>query len=200
MQIPIFPLGTVLFPGGRLPLRIFETRYMDMVRSCMRNGTPFGVCRITAGNEVGKPADHEAVGCQARIIDWDMKDVGVLRITVLGSERFRVLERTIAADGLISASVQMIGDDPLEPVPQQYDACAALLRNVIADIERQTPEPENRPIAAPYRFDSSAWVGNRLCELLSIPTAAKQKLMELEEPQVRLSLIDQYLKQQKVIG
>lgn len=199
MNIPIFPLGTVLFPGGRLPLRVFETRYMDMVRNCMRNGTPFGICRITAGNEVGKPADHESVGCLARISDWDMKDIGVLRITVIGSERFKVQQRTIAADGLINASIDLIADDPLEPVPEQYAGCAALLKQVVADIEQKTTQAEERPITPPYRFDSSAWVGNRLCELLSIPASAKQKLMELDEPAVRLSLIDQYLKQRQVI-
>jgi uncharacterized protein len=200
MQVPIFPLSTVLFPGGRLPLRVFEVRYMDMVRACMRTGTPFGICRITAGNEVGKPADHEAVGCVARISDWDMKDIGVLRITVLGNERFRVLERTIAADGLITGSVQMLADDPLEPVPEQYSACTALLKQVLADIEEKITEHDQRPIVPPYRFDSSAWVGNRLAELLSISANAKQKLMELDDPAVRLSLIDQFLKQSKVIS
>ena len=173
---------------------------MDMVRACMRTGTSFGICRITAGNEVGKPADHEAVGCVARISDWDMKDIGVLRITVLGSERFRVLERTIAADGLITASIQTLVDDPFEPVPDQYSACTSLLKQVIADIEEKIADQDQRPIAAPYRFDSSAWVGNRLAELLSIPATAKQKLMELDEPAVRLSLIDQFLKQSKVIS
>lgn len=198
-KLPIFPLGTVLFPGGRLPLRVFEARYMDMVRDCMKDSTPFGICRITEGHEVGQPAEHEAVGCLARIADWDMAQIGVLQIVVLGDRRFRVLNRTIEANGSISAEVSLIEDDPLVAVPASMNASVGLLRKILIDLEAKHPSTEERLIATPYQFDSCAWVANRLCELLYIPMTAKQKLMELEDPIARLSLVQQFLEQRKVL-
>lgn len=198
-RIPIFPLGTVLFPGGRLPLRVFEARYMDMVRNCMRDGSAFGICRITQGQEVGKAAEHEAIGCLARIIDWDMAQAGVLQIRVVGDRRFRVLERQVETDGLVTATIDYLEDDPIVPVPQALSDCAGLLRRIIEDLERRQADAEQRPVVPPYQFDSCAWVGNRLCELLPLSTAARQKLMELDDPGVRLSLVRQFLEQRKVL-
>jgi uncharacterized protein len=198
-HLPIFPLGTVLFPGGRLPLRVFETRYMDMVRSCMRDSSAFGVCRITEGGEVGQPAQHETIGCLARIADWDMTQPGVLQIRVLGDRRFRIVERSVQKDGLISAHVVLIADDALLPVPKELDPCASLLRKILIDLESKEANADERLIASPYEFDSCAWVSNRLCELLYIPISAKQKLMALDDPIARLTLVHQFLQQRKVI-
>lgn len=172
---------------------------MDMVRACMREGSAFGVCRITQGQEVGLAADHEAVGCLARITDWDMAQPGVLQIRVLGDRRFRVQERRIEGNGLVTAVVEHIADDPIVPVPDAHKACAGLLRRIIEDIESKQGDAEQRPIASPYQFDSCGWVANRLCEILPVPVAARQKLMELEDPTVRLSLISQFLEQRKVL-
>lgn len=180
-------------------MRVFEARYMDMVRGCLRSGTPFGVCRIIEGSEVGKPARHEAVGCLARISDWDMAQVGVLQIVAHGEQRFRVIERQVQADGLVTAQIEAIDDDPPEDVPPEYAACADLLRGIVDDLAKRIPEPGEHPIAEPYEFESCTWVSNRLCELLPIPVAARQKLMELPDSRARLSLVHQFLVQRKVL-
>ena len=198
-RLPIFPLGTVLFPGGRLPLRIFEARYMDMVRNCMRDSAPFGVCRITRGGEVGEPAEHERIGCLGRIADWDMAQPGVLQIMLLGDRRFQINDERIEKDGLITARVELINDDALFAVPDEFRESAELLRKILIDLESRSDESEHNPVASPYQFDSCAWVANRLCELLPIPIGAKQKLMELNDPASRLSLVQQFLQQRKVL-
>ncbi len=180
-------------------MRVFETRYMDMVRSCMRDSSAFGVCRITEGGEVGQPAQHEPIGCLARIADWDMTQPGVLQIRVLGDRRFRIVERSVQKDGLISAHVVLIADDALLPVPKDLDPCASLLRKILIDLESKEANADERLIASPYQFDSCAWVSNRLCELLYIPISAKQKLMALDDPVARLTLVHQFLQQRKVI-
>src|SRR6185503_19392245 len=105
-HIPLFPLNTVLFPGGVLPLRVFEARYLDMTRDCMKSGTPFGVCLIHEGSEVGAPAVPRSVGCTATITDWDMQQLGVLNLRTRGERRFRILSSGANKQGLISAEVQ----------------------------------------------------------------------------------------------
>jgi Lon protease-like protein len=198
-ELAIFPLGTVLFPGGVLPLRVFEARYLDLVRECTAADAPFGVCLITEGSEVGEAARHEAVGCTAHIVDFDMKDTGVLELRTVGGQRFRVLERRVGKDRLIRADVEMIDADDPAAVPEAFAACASLLRRLVDDLVAREPDPMRQMIAAPYAFDSAAWVGNRLCEFLPIPPRARQKLMELEDAPTRLSLIHQYLQQHRVI-
>ncbi len=198
-DIPIFPLGTVLFPGGVLPLRVFEARYMDMVRDCMQRQAPFGVCLITRGREVGEAADHEDIGCLASIVEWDMEQLGLLQLRTQGTQRFRVLERRVARNGLVSADVQPIADDPLILLPQDYAGCGQLARKLVEDLEQRADESGHTMVAKPYQFDSVAWVANRLCEFLPIPMKARQKLMELEEPLVRLSLVHQFLQQRHAI-
>jgi Lon protease-like protein len=111
MQIPIFPLNTVLFPGGVLPLRVFEARYMDMTRECMRKGAPFGVCLIREGREVGAAAVPHTIGCLANIADWDMQQLGLLQLRTLGGSRFRILSQQIAGNGLITAEVELLADE-----------------------------------------------------------------------------------------
>src|SRR5258706_15580178 len=105
-NLPLFPLNPVLFPGGRLPLRIFEQRYMEMAKACLRDGSPFGVCLIREGAEVGAPATPVDIGCLARIAEWDMEQLGVLQVVARGERRFRVLERRAQADGLLRASIE----------------------------------------------------------------------------------------------
>ncbi len=111
-DVAIFPLSTVLFPGGVLPLRVFEARYMDMVRDCMHRELPFGVCQITRGAEVGEAAEHEPVGCLAHIRGWDMEQLGVLQLRTVGGSRFRRPDRRVARSGLIHATLDPIAEDP----------------------------------------------------------------------------------------
>ena len=197
--LPLFPLGTVLFPGGVLPLRIFETRYMDMVRECMSQDRPFGVCLITRGNEVGTPADHESIGCTARIDDWDMTEPGVLQLRTVGGSRFRIVERSIQRDGLIRVRTEPIADDAMLPVPEDFSACAALVERVIADVSQREPDPRLRPLAEPYQTESAGWVANRLAELLPLAMPSRQHLMALEDPLGRLALIAELLRREQVI-
>jgi Lon protease-like protein len=182
----------VLFPGGLLPLRIFEQRYMDMTKDCLRDELPFGVCLIRSGEEVGEPATPENVGCLARIVQWDMQQLGLLQITARGEGRFRILERWALANGLTRARVEPIPADSDAPLPDEFLGCARLLRLVIE-------EHGARTIEAPFRFDSSSWVSARLCEILPVPLAAKQKLMELADSRERLEILQKFLAQHGLV-
>jgi Lon protease-like protein len=205
MQIPLFPLNTVLFPGGVLPLRVFEARYMDMVRRCMKNDSPFGVVLITKGGEVGAPARTEAVGTLANIATWDMPQLGLLHLRVIGGERFRIEASETQPDGLRTARIERVAPDEDLPLAEQYLPCADLLRRVIDDAaDRRTDDggadPVNSPpFEPPYRFDSSVWVGNRLCEFLPVPLRAKQKLLQLQDAVSRLEVVRRYLEQHGVL-
>jgi Lon protease-like protein len=198
-DLPIFSLNTVLFPGGVLPLRIFEARYMDMVRGCMTRELPFGVCLITSGNEVGEAAEHEAVGCTARIVDWDMPQLGLLHVRAVGEQRFRILKRRVQSDGLVRADAEELEADPSAPIPAELAECANLLRRIVEELVEREDDPMKRMIAPPYDFESASWVSNRLCEFVPISTKARQGLMELDDPVTRLSLVHQYLQQHQVL-
>ena len=198
-DLAIFPLNTVLFPGGVLPLRVFEARYMDMVRECMASDREFGVCLITRGNEVGEAASHEDVGCTARIAGWDMEQLGLLNIRAIGGRRFRIVSRRVQKDGLIRADAEPLEPDADCEVPERFAQCAGLARRLADDLAAREPDPSKRLIEEPFRFDSAAWVSNRLCEFLPIPVRARQKLMELDDALARLSVVDRYLRDQKVI-
>ena len=197
--LAIFPLSTILFPGGVLPLRVFETRYMDMVRECMKTERPFGICQITRGNEAGLPAEHESVGCLARITQWDMEQLGLLHLRVAGVGRFVILERQVEKSGLIRATAELLDDDPELVIPQDLICCRDLVKRLVAQLEREEPREEFRLVAKPYRYDSASWISNRLCEFLPIPPKAKQKLMELDEPLTRLYLVKQFLEKEKIL-
>lgn len=192
-RIPLFPLNAVLFPGGALPLRIFEARYMDMVRACMKSGEPFGVCLIREGREVGDAATPEDLGCAARIDEWDMPQLGVLNVVTRGGERFRILERTVESNGLTRALVEWLDPEEDHPVPDQYQECVRLLQ-AIANDERFAR------LAADARYDSASWVGYRLTEVLPIPLRIKQRLLALEGSVERLLILHDFLKQRGLIG
>jgi Lon protease-like protein len=172
-DLPLFPLGTVLFPGGLLPLRVFEQRYLEMAKACLRDNAPFGVCLIREGAEVGVPATPEAVGCLAHIVQWDMPQLGLLQIVAQGAERFRILERRLQGDGLARANVELLPQEADAPVPGHLGACRLLLERIAA-------EHGERIFAQPLRFESSAWVGARLAEVLPLPGPVKQQLLELD--------------------
>jgi Lon protease-like protein len=197
--LPLFPLNTVLFPGGLLSLKIFEARYLDMVAACLRERTPFGVVALTRGHEVrqaGETQHFEAVGCLADLIDCDSPGTGILHIRCRGSHRFRLARPQQASDGLWEAQAECLPDDPaMAPTPAQAETVAALQRAVSA-LEAQG----SLPFLPPMRWDDAAWVANRWCELLPIPLAARQSLMELADPTARLELVRQYLRQHQVIA
>ena len=185
-DVPLFPLGTVLFPGGLLPLKIFEQRYLEMAKGCLRAGTPFGVCLIREGSEVGTPATHATLGCLARITQWDMQQLGLLQLVAQGGERFRVLERRIRADGLIIADIEILEERPDAPLPEKFRPCRQLLERIVA-------EHGERLFARPFLLDSSTWVGARLAEVLPLPAAVRQKLLELDDSLQRLEILQRLL-------
>lgn len=201
--LPLFPLHTVLFPGGILPLKVFETRYIDMVRECMKTGEPFGVVLIKSGQEVGGAAEPESVGCLAHITQWDMEDLGVLMLRTQGGERFRILETRVSPDERLEARVEMIPADIQAPVSDMHVACAKALKKVVEAIHAKGQNEQGKdyasPFASPLQLDQSGWVANRWCEILPISLKARQKLMELEDAQSRLSVIYQYLQQHKIL-
>jgi Lon protease-like protein len=215
MRVALFPLSTVLFPQGVLPLRVFEARYLDMVRDCMRADAPFGVCLITdrRASEVSRTTALADVGCLARIDAWDMKQLGMLHIRAIGQDRFRLLATEVQADGLVMGEIESIEPDDDAPVPLEHRACVDLLSRILDDLRSQLEERRlaeegteanevlsQMPFAQPYDFDSSAWVSNRLCEVLPVPLKAKQKLMELRDAPTRLQIVHTYLKQHAVLA
>jgi Lon protease-like protein len=185
-EIPLFPLNAVLFPGGRLPLRIFEQRYMEMAKACLRERSPFGVCLIREGREVGAPATPVDVGCLARIGAWDMPQLGVLHITALGERRFRLSGRRVQADGLALGCVELLAPDIDAPVPESCAACVRLLERVI--------EQQASLFEPPQRLDSASWVSSRLAELLPLPLPAKQELLELDDARERIERLNALLR------
>jgi len=185
-SIPIFPLNTVLYPGSQLPLKIFEQRYLEMAKSCLRASTPFGVCLIREGSEVGAPATHENLGCLARIAQWDMQQLGLLQLVAQGGERFRVRATRIRNDGLILADIEILAEEADTPIAEKFRACRQLLERIVA-------EHGERLFARPFQLDSSAWVAARLAEILPLPTAARQKLLELDDSRKRLEIIQRLL-------
>jgi len=192
-DVPIFPLGTVLFPGGLLPLRVFETRYMDMTRECMKEQKPFGVCLIKSGREVGEAAVPEEIGCLAHIQEWDMRELGVLSLRTQGGQRFRILEREVTGQGLVRANVELIEPEPAAALPAEFAACANLLELVVADKSAAV-------FAEPHRFDDATWVGYRLTEILPVPMAAKQRLLELDDSVLRLQILYRFLEQRGLLA
>jgi uncharacterized protein len=180
-DLPLFPLQTVLFPGGRLPLRIFEQRYLEMAKACLRDGTAFGVCLIREGSEVGEPALPEDVGCSARIVEWDMPQLGVLQVVARGERRFRIRSRRVQPDGLARAAAEFLAEETDAPL-DAADLCARVLRRIV----------EAAPaglVDSPQRYDSSAWVSARLAELLPLSGASKQRMLEMDDARARVEIL-----------
>ena len=177
--IALFPLHTVLFPGGPLPLRIFEKRYTDMVRRCMRTQEPFGVVMIQEGDEAGVVATTATVGCTARIVDFHTLHDGLLGISCVGERKFRVLRVWRADDGLNMGEVTWLPIEPELPVPADCERLASTLRRALEELAEHY---EN----VARKFDDAAWIGARIAELLPIELADKQALLELDDPIERL--------------
>ena len=195
-ELPIFPLNTVLFPGGPLHLRIFEQRYLQMITQCMKSESPFGVCLIADGREAGKPAVPHAIGVKAHLLDWDMEQLGLLHIRARGGERFRILTSHTEPGGLIRAQVERILPELRLPPPESMNDLVGALRGLVTKaIEKAGSEI----VPEPHEFYDASWVGCRLCELLPLPLPAKQGLLELDEPLVRLEIIKQYLQQRGML-
>lgn len=192
LSIPVFPLNTVLFPGAVLPLRIFEVRYIDMAKDCLKSATPFGVCLIREGAEVGAPALPEPIGCLARIGECDVEELGVLKVRAQGEERFRILSSATTRQGLIVGEVEPLAAEPsLSGIAGQAE-CADFLRKAIAGIGPQR-------FIEPFAFDDASWVGFRLAEILPLRIDVKQKLLEITDASLRLAVLHKFLRRQRLI-
>lgn len=192
MEIPLFPLNAVLFPDGQLSLRVFEQRYMEMVTHALRDGTNFGICLITTGQEVGQPTVPQEIGTIAQISEWDMQQLGVLNIKVRGVQRFRILERRIEANGLQVADIEPLPNEPAQQLPAKLARLQPLMRVILADAGDAVP--------LPHALNDVVWLGNRYAELLPISLMAKQKLMELDDSLLRAETIYQYLEQKGLLS
>lgn len=181
IEMPLFPLASVLFPGGRLQLRIFEPRYLDLVRECTRHDTGFGVCLILDGKEVGEPALPAAIGTIARIGDFHRGDDGLLAIVAEGGARFRVARSRARADGLLRGDVEIWAHEPEQPVPVEFALLQTILERLI---ETMAPHWRAAPRSA---YDDASWLGFRLAELLPLDASEQQRMLELQDPLRRLA-------------
>jgi len=179
VEIPLFPLGTLIFPGGPLPLRIFETRYIDLVRRCMREDSGFGVVMIREGAEAGGPAETFDVGTYARIVDFSQQPDGLLGIQAQGERRFRILERRQARDGLNLASVEWLPPEAIVPLPAEFAELGPAVEGALTQLGEPYASLERR-------LDDAAWVSGRLAEILPLPAGHKQHVLELDDPVERL--------------
>ena len=181
LDLPLFPLGTVLYPGGQLPLRIFERRYLDMIRECARTGSSFGVCLILDGQEAGAPALPAAIGTLARIVDFHNREDGLLGILAEGDERFRVVRTRVRSDGLVRGDVEPWPAEPTHNVPVEFALLQVILERLI---ENMAPQWRHAPRDL---YDDASWLGFRLSELLPLQVDEQQRLLEITDPIQRLA-------------
>ncbi len=204
-SLPLFPLETVLFPGGSLALRIFEVRYLDMIGKCHKTGSPFGVVALTQGAEVRK-ADagaatgdgfalelFHAVGTLARITEFTVPQPGLMVVRCTGMQRFRMTHQERLKHGLWVANVTPLANDLAVKIPADLQVVAVALDNLINTLRTRGAPLAQMPVQAPYQLDDCGWVANRWCELLPMPLAQRQRLMELDNPLLRLELVNDLL-------
>jgi Lon protease-like protein len=197
VELPLFPLDTVLFPDGLLPLRIFEVRYLDMVRRCQQSQTPFGVVSLTHGAQVlqaGAPEEgFHRVGTLARLIDVQNPQPGLLQIRCQGEQRFTVHRSEKLKHGLWVADAELMPGDAQVAIPEDLQGPVRMLRRLLQQLEDQGVPADQRPMLPPFQFDDCGWVANRWCEMLPLAPDMRQQLMTLDNPLVRLELVNDLL-------
>jgi Lon protease-like protein len=195
-SLPLFPLKTVLFPGGLLPLKVFEQRYIDMTKECLAQNRPFGVCLITQGEEVatapGSTPEIASIGTLARIGDWDMPQLGILHVSTRGETRFQVRKHATQPNGLVVGEVTPMDAEPARPLADEHQPLAKLLELIASRVG-----PQNFP--AEHAYADASWVGYRLAELLPLPLHIKQSMLEINDAEVRLRVLSKFLAQQGLI-
>jgi Lon protease-like protein len=193
----MFPLGAVLFPGGVMPLRIFEVRYLDMIGKCHKAGAPFGVVALTQGAEVRRPGGgaeaFHSVGTLATITALETPQPGLMTIRCHGEQRFRIARSEQLKHGLWIADVQGLQDDLPIPVPDDLKQAAQALERLLESLQARQTLDSAPPFEMPMKLDDCGWLANRWCEILPVPLELKQRLMQLDNPLVRLELVSDIL-------
>jgi Lon protease-like protein len=188
-KLPLFLLNTLVFPGGRLPLRAFEQRYLDMVKQAIADSTPFGICAIREGSEVGAPAIPYTIGTRVIITDWDMPQTGILHIDTQAQERFIIRNLQAEPNGLLIGTVESVSVEPATAIPDELLLAAEILRQIVNEYG-----DANFPV--PQDFDDAVWVGYRLSEVLPLKLSTKQSLLEMNDSVERLRILSEILKKQ----
>jgi Lon protease-like protein len=186
-EVALFPLHTVLFPEGPLALRVFEPRYLDLVSECLRHEQPFGVCLIQSGQEAGQAASPHLTGTFARIVDWQRGDDGLLSISARGEQRFHVQDMRVEQNQLLRGTVQRLAPEPAAALPAEYHYMKEVLDQLYTHASELYANLPKRP-------DDASWVGYRLAEALSLPLVRRQYFLELEDPLLRLTQLDEILR------
>jgi Lon protease-like protein len=202
-SLPLFPLSAVLFPDGLLSLRVFEVRYLDMMSKCRKAGAPFGVVSLTQGHEVRQPGSTEAfsrVGTLANIHEFEQPQPGLMLVRATGAQRFRITSSDQLKHGLWVADVERLPADMAVPIPDDLKPTADALQRLIQSLQLKPGQMGQTPLMPPWKLDDCGWVSNRWCELLPLPVALKQRLMELDNPLVRLELVSDVLTRTGIMG
>ncbi len=187
--LPLFPLNTVVFPGGRLPLKIFEQRYLEMIKQAIAGNTPFGICAIREGAETGTPATPYSVGTRVHITDWDMLQTGILHIDTEAQERFVIRNILTEPSGLLIGEVEAVSAESAIAVPADLELAVEILRHIIDEYGEAHFPP-------PHDFGNAVWVGYRLSEVLPLKLGIRQNLLEMNDSITRLSILTEFLKKQ----
>lgn len=188
-SLPLFPLQTVVFPGGLLPLRVFEPRYMEMVTQVIAERASFGICAIYEGRETDVSVKHHAVGTQVQVIDWDMPQPGILHIQTQARERIVVRASHREPNGLLVAEVDDVGVEPAVAVPPELALSVEILHQII---DKLGPEK----FAQPHDYNNAVWVSYRLSEVLPLQLSIRQNLLEMNDSLARLAILTDFLKKQ----
>jgi Lon protease-like protein len=198
MNIPLFPLGMTLFPEGVAALKIFEVRYLDMTRASFRDKVPFGIVTLNQGAEVREPTKQVSfadIGTLADIVDFEAVQPSLYAIRCRGQSRFKIDHSEQMPNGLWRADVTLIEEDPSVEIPPELTRSTTTLQRVLRSMDEQDIPDDQRPIFKPYRLNDCGWVSNRWAELLNLNAQQKQHLMTLENPRLRLDLVQELLEE-----
>lgn len=201
-NIPLFPLGRALFPDGVLHLRIFEVRYLDMIKKSIEAGEPFGIVPLIEGTEVRRPEATEVLaqaGTLAKIDEWVSPMPGLIQLRCSGTRRFHLQDSEQGRFGLWSGDIALMADDPVIAIPDPLQASANRLGKLIADMQKSGTPAAAMPLAPPFRLDECGWVANRWCELLPLMPLEQQSMLTLDDPVRRLAQVQQILNGQGLL-
>ncbi len=192
MDLPLFPLKLVLFPQGILPLKIFEKRYVDMVRNCLRTHQGFGIVCVCEDHK-NNPLPFSSVGVLVEIIETDIPQPGLFNIKCLGKQKFQIKSAKQQEDQLWIGDIKMLTEEANVPLPQDLMASKVYFEQLIHTLKEESINVDAMPFDSPYELDNCAWLANRWCEILDIPLIQKQRMLELDSPLIRLELINDIL-------